>query len=97
MIRWKRKGLALLLIARTLREVEVVEGRLLFIHSWQSHVEIRYYSVVYFEHITVFKALYLRTSIESGAQTRCLYALYVNPNLNGSSEIQCFAHAVMHT
>ena len=32
---------------------------LLLIHVWQSPVEIKYYSVVYFNPVTAFKALYL--------------------------------------
>ena len=38
--------------------------------TWQSRVEIKYYSVAYFDHVTVFKALYLQTFIKGGAQTR---------------------------
>ena len=42
----------------------------LSILTWQSRVEIKYYSGAYFDHVTVFKALYLQTSIQGGAQTR---------------------------
>ena len=65
---------------------------------WQSHVEIEYYSVAYFDRVTALKAPYLRTSVKGGAQTRCViasiaaafYALRLSPTLNGSSEIQRF-------
>ena len=57
---------------------------------------MEYYSVVYFNHIATFKALYLCTSIKGGAQTCCVnaaaicnYALCMNPALSGSSEIEC--------
>ena len=33
---------------------------------WQFRVEIEYYSIAYFDHITMFKALYCRTSVKSG-------------------------------
>ena len=41
---------------------------------WQSHVEIKYYSVAYFDCVTAFEVPYLRTSIKGGAQTRCVNA-----------------------
>ena len=43
----------------------------------QSRVEIEYYSVAYFDRITVFKALYLRTSVKGGTQMRCKIASIV--------------------
>ena len=33
---------------------------------------IEHYSVAYFNHITVFKALWCRTSIKGGAHTHCI-------------------------
>ena len=38
----------------------------------QSHVEIEYYSVAYFDRVTVFKVPYLRTSVNGAAQTCCV-------------------------
>ena len=35
----------------------------------QSWVEIEHFSVVYFDHVTVFEALYHRTSVKGGADT----------------------------
>ena len=46
---------------------------------------------MYFDCITVFKVLYLSTSINSGAPTRYVNTTtIVNPALNRSSEIQRF-------
>ena len=36
-------------------------------YMWQSREEIKHYSVVYFNRITVLKALYYRTSVKGGA------------------------------
>ena len=36
-------------------------------HIWQSWVEIKHYSVAYFDHVTAFKALQCRTSVEGRA------------------------------
>ena len=41
-------------------------------HIWQMWVEIEHYFVAYFDCITVFEALYHRTSVKGGAHTRCL-------------------------
>ena len=30
-----------------------------YMYMWQSHVEIKYYSVMYFNRVTAFKVLYL--------------------------------------
>ena len=38
-------------------------------HLWRSHVEIEGYSVAYFDHIAVFEAPYLWTSVKGGART----------------------------
>ena len=38
----------------------------------QFRVEIEYYSVVYFNRVTAFKALYLWTSVKGRAHTRCI-------------------------
>ena len=38
----------------------------------QSWVEIEHFSVVCFDHVTVFEALYLRTSVKGGADTNCV-------------------------
>ena len=34
---------------------------------WQSQVEIEYYFIAYFDRVTVFEALYHKTSIKGGA------------------------------
>ena len=62
------------------------------------HVRTCRCGVAYFDRVTAFKALYLRTSVKGGAQTRCIIASIVaaftqhvlNPALNRSSEIQRF-------
>ena len=38
-------------------------------YMWQSQVEIKHYSVAYFDHITAFKVLYHSTSVKGGAHT----------------------------
>ena len=61
-------------------------------------VEIKYYSVAFFNHVTAFKVPFLRTFVKGGAQTRCVIASIVaaftqhvlSPALNGSSEIRHF-------
>ena len=39
---------------------------------WQSQVEIKHYSAVYFDHITAFETLYCRTSVKGTADTCCV-------------------------
>ena len=39
-------------------------------HMWQSQVEIKDYSVAYFDHVTAFVALYRSISVKGGAHTR---------------------------
>ena len=42
-------------------------------YMWQSQVEIEHYSVVHFDHITVFKVLYKhKTYVISGAHACCV-------------------------
>ena len=41
----------------------------LYIHMWQSCVEIKGYSVVYFDRIAAFEAPYRWTSVKGGAHT----------------------------
>ena len=62
---------------------------------WQSQVEIEHYSIVYFDRITVFKALYRRTSVKRGAGMHCVNVVSIHeftqsPSLNGSSALECF-------
>ena len=72
--------------------------KLLNIQVWESCVEIEYYSVVYFDRITTFKAPYLRTSVKgrgSNARHNCvdscrIHTARLSPALNGSSEIRRF-------
>ena len=45
---------------------------------WQPHVEIEGYSVVYFDRIAVFKALYHRTSVKGGAHMRLVESLDIH-------------------
>ena len=53
---------------------------------------------MYFDRVTVFKVLYLWTSVKGGAQMRCVNAATIDatmqrimsPTLNESSEIQRF-------
>ena len=47
-------------------------------HTCQSCAEIEYYSVAYFDRVTVFKAPYLRASVKGGAQMRCVNAATIN-------------------
>ena len=47
-------------------------------HMWQSCVEIECYSVAYFDRVTTFKALYLRTSVKGGVQTCCVNAATID-------------------
>ena len=39
---------------------------------WQSGVEIKHYSVAYFDCITAFEVLQRRTSVKGGAHMRCV-------------------------
>ena len=39
---------------------------------WQSRVEIEHYFIAYFDRIAAFEALYRRTSVKGGADTRCV-------------------------
>ena len=59
---------------------------------WQSQVEIKHYSVGYFDRITAFEALYSRTSIKGGADTCCMNVVSIPraPPLNGSSALEHF-------
>ena len=48
------------------------------VHMWQSRVEIKYYSIAYFDCVTAFKAPYLWTSVKGGAQTCCVNAASID-------------------
>ena len=50
-------------------------------YMWQSRVEIKHYSVAYFDHITAFKVLYRSTSIKGGAHTRYVDLLGIDAAL----------------
>ena len=45
---------------------------------WQSRVEIEDYSIVHFDHITAFKALYRRTSDKGGPHTHFVDSLAIH-------------------
>ena len=71
-------------------------------YMWQSRVEIKYYSVAYFDRITAFKAPYRWISVKGGAHNyalrrlviySCIYEVHMSPGLNGSSVIRCFKHS----
>ena len=47
-------------------------------NMWQSRVEIKGYSVMYFDHIAVFEALYRWTSVKGGARMCFMDALISN-------------------
>ena len=51
-------------------------------YMWQSRVEIKDYSVVYFDRIAVFEMLYCRTSVKGGAHTRFVDILDVHASTN---------------
>ena len=68
-------------------------------HMWQSWVAIKHYSVVHFNHVTVFEALLHRTSVKGGADTHYrltrylyTYAAQFSSALDTSSTLQCFKH-----
>ena len=58
-------------------------------HMWQSQVEIKHYSVAYFDRITTFKSteLLLRAGL---IHTVCRKCIWAPPTLNISSALQCF-------
>ena len=45
----------------------------MYIHVWQPQVEIKHYSVVYFNRVAVFEALQRRTPVKGGAHTHSVY------------------------
>ena len=64
---------------------------------WQSQVEIEHYFIAYFNFIIVFKALYHRTFVKSGAHTlhgtvrySCIYVACMRFNLDSISALQHF-------
>ena len=68
---------------------------------WQSRVEIKGYSIAYFNRIATFEVLYHRTFIKGGAHNyalrrvirySCIYEASMSPDLNGSSAIRHFKH-----
>ena len=42
------------------------------IHMWQSLVEVKHYSIAYFDCITTFKVLWHRTSVKDGVHACCI-------------------------
>ena len=65
----------------------------------QSRVEIKHYSIAYFNCVSVFKVLEHRTLVVGGAHTHCVdaqipdisnCAVCMSPALNGSFVLQCF-------
>ena len=67
-----------------------------FVHMWQSCVEVKDYSVAYFDHITALEASYCWTSVKGGAYIHLvnlfIYKACMSPGLNGSSVVWCFEH-----
>ena len=68
-------------------------------HVWQSRVEIKHYSVVQFDCVTVFEALWRKTSVKgmvihAAKMHEYMYLLSLcscmSPTLNKSSALQCF-------
>ena len=62
---------------------------------WQSRVEIKHYSVAYFNHTAAFEALERRTSVKGGAHTHYVntyhvYTARMSPALNRSSALERF-------
>ena len=45
---------------------------------WQSRVEIKGYSVVYFDHIAAFEVPYRRTSVKGGTHMRFVDSLDIH-------------------
>ena len=45
---------------------------------WQSRVEIKHYSVVYFARITAFKTFKCGTSVKGGAHTFCVSVVSID-------------------
>ena len=58
------------------------------LYMWQCQVEIKHYSIAYFDRITVFEALQSRTSVGLGlvhAVYMCqLFTAHMSPTCNGS-------------
>ena len=52
-------------------------------HIWQSHVEIKGYSVTYFDRITAFEVPYCWASIKGGAHTRFVGLLDIPASTKG--------------
>ena len=50
----------------------------IFPHTWQSRVKNKHYSIVYFDHVTTFKVLYLKTSVKGGVHTRCVETSHID-------------------
>ena len=73
-----------------------------YIHAyyvWQSRVEIKHYSVAYFDHVTALQVLKCRTLVK-GSYVLCkcgtyyrVYPLCMSPALNESSALQYFKHS----
>ena len=64
---------------------------------WQSQVEIKHYSIAYFNCITAFEAFLRRTSVKGGAHYICklmntylIHTAHVSPTLNRSSVLEHF-------
>ena len=64
---------------------------------WQSQVEIKHYSIAYFNCITAFEAFLRRTSVKGRAHYICklmntylIHTAHVSPALNRSSVLEHF-------
>ena len=67
---------------------------------WESRVEIKHYSVAYFDHVTVLQVLKCRTLVKGGAHMCCVNVVSIyeficmTPTLNGCSVLQHFEHSI---
>ena len=65
LVLWNRKGL-------------VFETNTRGNYMWQSQVEIKHYSIAYFDHVTVLQVLKCKTSVKGGAHTCCVNVVSIH-------------------
>ena len=58
---------------------------------WQSHLQIKDYSVMYFDHVATFQAPYHRTFVKGRAS--CIYETHMSPTLDGSLMVRHLEHS----
>ena len=69
---------------------------IMFEHLWQFQVEVEYYSVVYFDCVTVFEAMLHKTSVKGGAHLHRIDMLGIYMCGSPATDFGCLDPRMIH-